>query len=191
MEVVRHLGLPEEPPEFPVDFPVPEDLPEGRFAVLAPCSKWGSKNWPVEHFAEVGRHLRDDHDLDVLVVGAPADAPVGDTLVAAIGDRAFNRCGATNLPGLGGTLSQAAILVCNDSGPMHIAAACGTRTVALFGPTCPLRTGPWGNHAVTLRPDRFDDDPTEVLPFRHDDPSVISEIRADQVTSACDLLLGT
>ena len=180
-----------EEPVFPVVFQEPQGLPQGRYAVIAPCSKWGAKDWPVDRFVEVGKELRETRGLEVLVVGGPDHKAVGDQVVAGIGEGASNWCGTTSLVQLGGVLSQAAILVCNDSGPMHMATAVGTRVVALFGPTSPLRTGPWGPTAATVRPRRFDDNPGEVLPFRSDDNAVMREIEVDQVLAAIAFSLDT
>ena len=191
LDVIRHLGLPDEEPVFPVKFREPAGMPAGRYAVLAPCSKWGAKDWPVDRFIAVGQDLRDTYGMEVLVVGGPDHGAVGDQVVAGIGDGATNWCGRTSLVELGGMLEQAAVLVCNDSGPMHMAAAVGTRVVALFGPTTPVRTGPWGPTATTVRPKRFDANPGEVLPFRSDDNSVMREIEVDHVLSAVAVALDS
>jgi len=118
----------------------------GEFVALAPGSIWGSKRWP--HFEELARRLA-DYAL-VVVVGGQDDVGLGEEIVRAVGPtggRAVNACGKLTLRQSAALIGRAALLVTNDSAPLHLATAMGTPVVALFGPTVtefgfgPLRAG--------------------------------------------------
>ncbi len=144
LDTARFLGCPDEPVEFPVDFPdVALDMPRPRIGLL-PCSRRVEKNWPVAKFAEAARAIREQCDASFVVLGGKADAASCAELTAAIGADAHNWCGKTSLLELGGLIRELDVLITVDSGPMHIAAAVGTPTVAVFGPTDPVKTGPFG-----------------------------------------------
>lgn len=144
LDTARFLGCPEGPVEFPVDFPAfTLDLSRPRVGLL-PCSRRIEKNWPLDRFAEVARALRTHIQANILVLGGPSDTDACAQLTAAIGDGVQNWCGRTSVVELGGLIRELDVLVTVDSGPMHIAAAVGTPTVAVFGPTDPIKTGPYG-----------------------------------------------
>ncbi len=124
---------------------------------LQPGATYGpAKRWPAHSFAELARRLLTG-GADIAVLGGPGDADV----VAAVRDGAegvLDLCGRTRVGVLGAVLRSADLLVTNDTGPMHLAAAVGTRVVAIFGSTSPTWTGPCGEehrviaHAVPCAP---------------------------------------
>jgi len=135
-------------PTLPVDAawadahrpPALADVPPG-YVVLAPGAEYGpAKQWPVEHYAAAAAALEAD-GRRIVVAGLPADRPLGERIARAA-PGTLNLCGETALPGLVALLARAALLVSNDSGAMHIAAALGLPQVALFGSTNPVWTGP-------------------------------------------------
>lgn len=151
LDTARFLGFPDAPVEFPVSFPsVPLDIPRPRVGLL-PCSRRAEKNWPVEHFAEVARAVGSRAQASFVVLGGPADAEPCAALTAMIGEGAQNWCGRTSMLELGGLLRDLDLLITVDSGPMHIAAAVGIPTVAIFGPTDPIKTGPYGKQHRVIR----------------------------------------
>ena len=108
----------------------------GTFVALAPGSIWGSKRWP--YYAELGARLA--ARVAVVAVGGKEDAALGDAIVHAAREaphRAANACGALTLRQAAALLGRAAVLVTNDSAPLHVAQAVETPTVAIFGPTIP------------------------------------------------------
>lgn len=116
---------------------------------LNPNARWGSKCWPEEHFAQLGDMLYEKLKAKVVFVGSPADRQTAEAIVSAMKHRPVDAVGQTSLLELGALLKRMECLVTNDSGPMHMAVAVGTPVVALFGPTDPQKTGPYGNgHAV-------------------------------------------
>jgi lipopolysaccharide heptosyltransferase II len=154
LDVVRHLGLSlPATPEFPVAFPKREFSAARPRIALAPCSRWPTKNWPAGRFIEAARALRERRSATFFLVGAPEDKPVCDAIAAALGDAAVNLCGETSLIELGGVMQAMDLALTVDTGPMHVAAAAGVPVLALFGPTDPRRTGPYGaQHRIVSVP---------------------------------------
>jgi len=122
----------------------------GPFVAVAPGSIWGSKRWP--HYAELARRL--SARTPVVVVGGPEDAGLGEDIVRAVGrsgGRALNACGKLGLRESAALIARAAVLVTNDSAPLHLATAMQTPIVAIFGPTIPeFGFGPIGPRDVTM-----------------------------------------
>lgn len=119
---------------------------------LQPGARWSTKRWPAERFAAVARGLTAwDPRIHVAVLGGRDDAGLGATIAGLAGARVQDFTGRLTLPELIEWLRLTACLVTNDTGPMHLAVAVGTPVVALFGPTAPERTGPYGRMADVLR----------------------------------------
>ncbi|HUB24158.1 MAG TPA: lipopolysaccharide heptosyltransferase II [Tepidisphaeraceae bacterium] len=118
------------------------------YAALVPGTHWDTKKWPIEKFARLVKPLKDRFGLECITLGGPADA----TMAANI-QGATNLCGRTTLRQTIALIERAALIVANDSGPMHIACALNRPLVALFGPTSPLLTGPYGRPDTVLRLD--------------------------------------
>jgi heptosyltransferase I len=141
-DVVSFLGLQRLPPEFPVAFPR-RNIGNGRKKVaLLPRSRWPSKNWPTGNFAELARRL--SAKAAVYLIGSKDDADDCEAIASRVSGECTNLAGKTNLVETGSVLQEMDLLISNDSGPVHMAAALGTPTLVLFGPTDPTRTGPYG-----------------------------------------------
>jgi len=100
---------------------------------LAPGSVWATKRWPF--YADLARDLA--NDATIVVVGAAADRPLADDIVAATGGAAIDATGRLSLLASAELIGRATLLVTNDSAPLHLASAMNTPTVAVFGPTVP------------------------------------------------------
>jgi lipopolysaccharide heptosyltransferase II len=123
-----------------------------RWIILQPGARWPSKRWPAEHFAELAGQLAANFsDARFAVLGGAEDKPLGEIISRAAPTRTLNLCGQTSLPEMIEWLRLGALMVTNDTGPMHVAAALGKPLVALFGPTEPRRTGPHGQLENVLR----------------------------------------
>jgi heptosyltransferase I len=118
---------------------------------INPVALWETKLWLNDRFAALAGRLVRENDVDVVFTGGPADRPVIDTIVSMMTAPASNFAGRTNLKVLAALYQKAAVLVTTDTGPMHLAAAVGTPVVALFGPTAPWRTGPFGDGHQVIR----------------------------------------
>src|SRR5213078_4446788 len=111
---------------------------EAPFVALAPGSIWGSKRWP--YYGELAQRLA--RDVGIVVVGGPEDAGLAQDVVQAVAGgggrwRAVSVCGRLTLRQSAEVIRRAAVLVTNDSAPLHFAQAVGTPTVAIFGSTVP------------------------------------------------------
>ena len=102
-----------------------------RFIALAPGSIWGTKRWP--YYAELAAGL----DRPCVVIGGADDRSLADAIVAATPGRTVSAAGELALRASAALIQRAAVLVTNDSAPLHLATAVGTPIVALFGPTVP------------------------------------------------------
>ncbi len=119
-------------------------------AALNPSARWTTKRWPPESFAEVGDWLQ-RQGARVLLVGGTGERPVGDSVLRAMSTGAVDLVGKTTMKELIALLRRVRVFITNDSGPMHLAAAVGAPVIALFGPTDPARTGPYGAGQRVLR----------------------------------------
>jgi len=119
----------------------------GSFAAFHIAASKAPRAWHPERFGEVALGLERRLGLRSVLVGAPADAPVHERF-RKMCPSAVDLAGKTTLTGMAAVLERAALFVGNDSGPMHVAAAVGTRVVAVFGPGAPYKTAPY------LAPDR-------------------------------------
>jgi len=129
---------------------------DGSIAILCPGAEFGpAKRWPAEHFANLARKFLAD-GLEVWLLGSPNDKPATEAVLSAAGtDRAALRdlSGRTDLGTAIDLLSLASIVVSNDSGLMHAAAAVGAPLVALFGSSSPAYTPPMSATARIARID--------------------------------------
>src|ERR1700686_1965131 len=113
-----------------------------RIAIGAGASYGSAKCWPPSRFAELANQLQAQWDADVILFGAPGQTDVSLTTPSEINHPHINLTGKTTVADLPALLSQCHVFVGNDSGAMHVAAAVGLATVAIFGPTDPYGTAP-------------------------------------------------
>jgi ADP-heptose:LPS heptosyltransferase len=118
--------------------------PEDRKVILNAPARWPSKSWPKESFAELGDQLASRIGAKIILTGGRADRSLVEEIASQMRTRPLVAAGRTTLKELCALFRKVDLVITCDSGPMHIAAALGTRTVALFGPTDPRRTGPYG-----------------------------------------------
>lgn len=119
-----------------------------RWVVLQPGARWTNKRWPAAHFAEL---VRLQPDQRFLILGGVEDQPLGAQITTADPQRCLDLTGQLSLPEMVECIRGADLMISNDTGPMHVAAALGRPVVALFGPTEPRRTGPYGQLSNVLQ----------------------------------------
>lgn len=207
-------GLPRRPaPELPADI-LPMQLqtteaertfaasllaranvePGQPYAVLNPGGNNPLKRWPADRFARLAQVLHEQFQLRSLVNGSPAEAELVNQIVSAAHDAA-----PVSLPAIGITLGslkavladpRCRLMVTNDTGPRHIAAAFGVPVVSLFGPTDPRWTsipvGPSGEAVLTADPTL----PPELVADDHPERCLIDRIEFNRVRSAAEELLS-
>ncbi len=112
-----------------------------------------AKCWPPKRFIELGRRLIEDYGASILIFGSPRpkEKELNAAIAQGIGEGCLNLSGQTSLLELAALLRRCHLVVTNDTGTMHVAAAVGTRVVALFGPTDPRTTSPLGEGHVIIR----------------------------------------
>jgi heptosyltransferase II len=122
------------------------------FLVLNPGAAYGSaKRWHQERFAKVADSLAHEMGVHVSIIGSETEHPIAEQVSKMMATRTAILNGKTSLETLIGVLAESKLMITNDSGPMHIAAALGTPTVAIFGPTDETTTGPYGPHARIVK----------------------------------------
>jgi heptosyltransferase-2 len=119
---------------------------------LNPGAEYGpAKRWPEERFVEAAQRLTAQTDCQWWIFGGGGDVPVAERIAAAIGqDRAQSLAGKTSLRELCAAMKACSVVLTNDTGPMHVAAAVGTPVVVPFGSTSPELTGRAGPPAMDM-----------------------------------------
>ena len=171
-DLLKPLGLTGDPstPELVV-FPEEEQAMARRFAQgglsdtdvvvgINPGSTYGgAKRWLPERFAEVTERLcrtvreSREQQVSVVIFGAKGEEPLGQEIAARLSSRSLVLSGATTIRELMAAVKRCAILLTNDTGPMHIASSFQVPVVAIFGPTDWRTTSPFGSaHAIVRQP---------------------------------------
>jgi heptosyltransferase-1 len=141
LELVAAAGASSLLRSFPIPDGVPEgQLPDGKFVLASPLAGWGSKQWPLEYYAEVARRIH----MPLVLNGPPGT----ESVLAGIAGAQVNVSG---IAGLIHATRRAHAVIGLDSGPLHLAAALSKPGVAIFGPTDPARNGPYGGSLRVLR----------------------------------------
>lgn len=159
LRVARHLGAAPGPARFRLALPAGTGMDleyvwkdkTGPLVIMHPGTRWPTKHWAPEHFASLADALIQERQAQVVFTGSPADR----ALIARIREHmempAEDLSGRTGLKALARLFHQANAAVTTDTGPMHLAAAVGTPVAAVFGPTAPWRTGPFGPRHRVVR----------------------------------------
>ena len=111
-------------------------------ALINPGAAWPNKRWHTDRFGEVAAFLRDVRGLAPFVLWGPGEEELAKSVVEC-SSGAARMAPSTTLADLVALCRSAALMVSGDTGPLHIAAAVGTPSVSIFGPTDPARNGPW------------------------------------------------
>lgn len=125
--------------------------PAAPFITLHPGAAWRPRAWRAERFAELADRLAASHGLPFAVVGVADERDIERAMRAAVREaRVAWLFGVLSLPETAALLRASRLLIGNDSGLAHLAAACGTPVIALFGPQDPRRFAPWSARTRTL-----------------------------------------
>ena len=118
---------------------------------IHPAAKWDTKLWDNRKFADLADRLITECHAQVIFTGGKADVNLIGQIRSDMKNRACDVSGRTTLKSLAALYARTDCVISTDTGPMHLAAAVGTPVVALFGPTAPWRTGPFGKNHRTVR----------------------------------------
>ncbi len=169
--------------------------PEGPVLALGPAANWRAKTWRPEHFAALAERLTaPDGPLptaSVVIIAGPGEEAQAKPLLEAVPEgRRISMVGANDLLTVAACLERCTLFVGNDSGLMHIAAAMGTPTIGLFGPSRVDHFGPWGRFT---RPVIATIPYTDLVPpgvdLRHS-PTLMDSISVEMVEQAAIELLA-
>ena len=126
--------------------------PQGKLLiVINPAARWKSKLWPERNFAMLADRLVREKHAVVVFTGSREDRELNRNILSMMEEQALNWAGETTLKELAALAHHADVFISTDTGPMHLAAAAGVTVLALFGPTAPWRTGPYGSKHIILR----------------------------------------
>jgi heptosyltransferase II len=153
LRLVEAMGIEMEPLDELLAIPPPPTPNAGNAGSeihlgICPGAEYGNaKRYPIERYAEAIGNLRanrPDLKIRVSIFGSPVERQIGEDLAALIAEPRVNRAGQTSIAGLMTELQSCHLVVTNDTGSMHLAAALGVPTVAIFGSTEPDLTAPIG-----------------------------------------------
>lgn len=164
LDAVRRLGfealtskpafyLDDKSRKFAADFLAGSNLRTGDFVTINIGGGWEIKRWPADKFTELCGMIDSRLHQRVVVLYGPSEEAEAAKISRASGAILAPR---TSLKEMGAILKASRLLVTNDSGPMHIAAALGVPTLAIFGPTSPHLQGPYGNLSEVVRNEKLD-----------------------------------
>jgi heptosyltransferase I len=136
-----------------IEFKLPEDVKAekqidkllkslgvgGKYAVFVPGAAQPNKRWPIERFAKLAEKISSRFGMQVVATGSQGEREYIET----IGNRIINLAGKTTVRELVPLMRKTSLVVSNDTGPGHIAAAVGVPIVMIFGPTNPARVCPY------------------------------------------------
>ena len=161
LDFLRYLGTDIKDPEFLI--PIGEENKnrveellqrndidkKDSFVAVSPVALWDTKLWADEKFAGLCDRIAEELKVSVIFTGTEHDKL--EHIQSRMRAPSLNMGGKTTLRDLAYLYQRSALLITTDSGPMHLAVAMGTPVIALFGPTDPSRTGPYGKGHVVIR----------------------------------------
>jgi len=126
----------------------------GAFVAIHPGAFYETQRWPAEYYAALADRIMETNRLKVILFGGPGDEEIVDRILSLTKTRIV-RCVTADIRSFAARLSQCRLLVCNNSGPLHVGAALGVPTVSFMGPTVRQRWYPRGDRHTVLRIDEL------------------------------------
>ena len=127
-------------------------LGSGSWIAINPGASYGAaKRWFPQRFAAVADRLISSRGVKVVLIGSPGESQIGRDIITASKKPLLNLIGQTTVRQMMAIIATAKLIITNDSGPMHVAAAVKTPIVAIFGPTDETTTAPLSNACILLR----------------------------------------
>jgi len=140
---------------------------KNKIVVIHPGSSNAKKQWGIENFKKIAKGLAETGRIDIVIIGDISEKHLSDKITSVISKNVYDLTGLLTIKQLAAFLKRADILITNDNGPMHIAAAVGTRTIAIFNKDAtgsnPLRWGPCGDGHTVFYKDLNEIKPEEVV----------------------------
>jgi ADP-heptose:LPS heptosyltransferase len=158
LALVEQLGAHTERWQFPLPRNEQDDayiekqlavFDSGNFIIVNPCGGWRSKCWAPENYASLIREWAGARSEPILLTGSPSEEPVIREILQSAG-ASCARYMPTTIVQFIALARRARLVLGGDTGPMHLAAAVGTPMVGIFGPTDPVRNGPFAADDIAL-----------------------------------------
>lgn len=127
------------------------DIQIHRMIAMNPMAKWKTKLWEPEKFTILADRIRNELAYEIIFTGSKQDRAIIDKITDQMKGEAINLAGRTSLKELAYLYSKCQYVISTDTGPMHLAAAMSCPVIAIFGPTAPWRTGPYGKGHKVIR----------------------------------------
>ena len=169
LDLVRHIGANTDTKDLVFVFDKEDEIfvknllasfgisPNNSIVGIHPASSNPAKMWPAEYFIQLIDMLKSKPDITICLVGTPEYGKLIEKIIEKTAQKPVNLCGKFTLKQLGAFLKRCSLLISNDSGPVHLAAAVGTPVIAIFGRNIkgvsPKRWGPWGKNHVIFHKD--------------------------------------
>jgi heptosyltransferase II len=188
--LLEDLGLPTSKAELPPPptLPKPKDAPSQPYLAILPGAAYGpAKRWDPASFASVIRDLQKSHSLQPILLGGSGDVEACKAVAQSLHSPITDLSGKTTTLELAHWLAHSSLILCHDSGPMHLAAFLRKPAVAIFGSTEPAWTGPLGSsvtvvrHKVSCSPCFLKSCPI--------DRRCMTRLTPEEVSTACDIRL--
>jgi ADP-heptose:LPS heptosyltransferase len=188
LNVIKALGFNVEPFRIGSGRAVPPDGLTGQMIVIAPGSKSSTKEWPLENFAALADRLIADDAIEIVWIGDQRERPRVDAIRAQMKHPSVNLAGQLEWADTLTLIKNSALVITNDSAPLHASDHLGKKTLAIFGPTDPARYGPQGTQEGILFSGRFCS-PCDQAQCRYGHRNCLSDITVDEAhRRACRLL---
>jgi len=158
-----------------------------KVVVMSPGAKSHLKRWTAEGFAEVADRLVESCGSDIVFIGLKEDEDIVKNITGRMKHKAHNFVGRTNIRQLAGLLKRSHLLVTNDSAPLHLGCAAGTKVLAIFGPTDPKKYGPTGEFDSVINK-KLSCSPCEAAECKFN-YECMKSISADEVFDAAKMML--
>ncbi len=160
----------------------------GLIVTIHAGASWRPRAWHPERFAEVARRLLERHPINILLVGGEEERDIAERIRPLVPTARVHFLFGSRLAETEAVIERSALFIGNDSGLAHIAAACGTPVVALYGPQDPKRFRPWSTQAIVLHK------PVHCFPCRqnvcvHPELPCVNLISVDEVMERAEALL--
>ncbi len=193
LNLAHYLGAPPALPHFRLGLgaridptALVPDMSGQPLAVLHPGARWSSKLWPAASWASLVEWLH-DQGFQVALTGSSADQRLVTKITEKTQSPVVNLAGRTSLAELAAILRRARLAVTTDTGAMHLAVSLGTPVVALFGPTAPWRTGPFGEgHQVA----RLGLTCSPCFQRQCPEPRCLNDLTPEMVGATCEKILS-
>jgi len=171
----------------------PTTLPYRPSVVLLPGARWQNKRWPAEFFAKTVARLTASHpDCKFAIMGVAGDRPLAEIISRAAPERCLDLTGRTSLSEMVEWLRSAEVVISNDTGPLHVAAALGRPIVAIYGPSDPRYTGPHNQAAGVLQATNLPCVPCMKQACQYHEPlACLWTITPEQVVARASAILST